>query len=492
MDKALQFSFIRPQPIKVRIPNMGPKVDFVTGETARALVETSLNKGEMEYQALRQGAVALFSPLDNMLPSKLENIQKGVTALMSSIEVNIVKEPLYILISTTLLETNYISSDKADRVMWLYHLLSLINGEVGPTLNPRKESSGTTVWQGKRVPFHVYGALQQTPANWDNAIIKFQDSASGQAVVKSGVLSQLAHFVRLPVDHLLDPGSEYGAKYMPIYQTVPILGQLLGLRDNLNNQFTFVKGQGWTPKNRTYLNSPNWKYLSTKYPLLIKNFYGGRQMLLTMMHINGGGFLTLDKLGNHLERVPQDVRMLAGLIGNTRLRKVIEAMNSTYDVLDKFASMLGDPTHTDPTEVSKAKAAAAEHRSIPFESSTYGWRMLKGKKDWHPGVDLAVYKKKVHSVGPGKVTYAQFNNGGYGNLVKILHDNGYETYYAHLSKLDVKKGDRVTDGQVIGVSGNTGGKSTGYHLHFEVRLAGNTIDPTDPSKSPFEISNLIS
>ncbi|MBR0331961.1 MAG: peptidoglycan DD-metalloendopeptidase family protein, partial [Alistipes sp.] len=65
---------------------------------------------------------------------------------------------------------------------------------------------------------------------------------------------------------------------------------------------------------------------------------------------------------------------------------------------------------------------------------------------------------------------------GYGNLVIIRHDNGLETYYGHLSEISVKPNEWVTAGQVIGKGGNTG-RSTGSHLHFEMRYKGQTFDP---------------
>ncbi|MBR2168855.1 MAG: peptidoglycan DD-metalloendopeptidase family protein, partial [Alistipes sp.] len=70
-------------------------------------------------------------------------------------------------------------------------------------------------------------------------------------------------------------------------------------------------------------------------------------------------------------------------------------------------------------------------------------------------------------------TYVRY---GYGNLVVIRHDNGLETYYAHLSEINVKPNQWVTAGQVIGKGGNTG-RSTGSHLHNEIRYKGQTFDP---------------
>ena len=97
----------------------------------------------------------------------------------------------------------------------------------------------------------------------------------------------------------------------------------------------------------------------------------------------------------------------------------------------------------------------------------------------HAGLDIASSNgTPIYAVADGEVTYAQFNNGGYGYLVKISHGNGVETYYAHCSKLYVSAGQTVTAGTCIAAVGSTG-HSTGNHLHFEVRIDGSTVNPQD-------------
>jgi murein DD-endopeptidase MepM/ murein hydrolase activator NlpD len=94
----------------------------------------------------------------------------------------------------------------------------------------------------------------------------------------------------------------------------------------------------------------------------------------------------------------------------------------------------------------------------------------------HEGVDFkAAVGTPVQSVADGRVVKAG-QETGYGNVVKIDHPGGFETVYAHLSKLDVHAGQQVTAGQVIAKSGNTGW-STGAHLHFEFHTNGRVVDP---------------
>ena len=78
----------------------------------------------------------------------------------------------------------------------------------------------------------------------------------------------------------------------------------------------------------------------------------------------------------------------------------------------------------------------------------------------------------------GTVTYAGCINWGYGCHVIINHGNGYETLYGHMQRLDVNPGDAVSQGQQVGVMGSTG-RSTGTHLHFEIRSGGTLLNPLD-------------
>jgi murein DD-endopeptidase MepM/ murein hydrolase activator NlpD len=96
---------------------------------------------------------------------------------------------------------------------------------------------------------------------------------------------------------------------------------------------------------------------------------------------------------------------------------------------------------------------------------------------WHNGIDFSTpIGTSVKSSWGGVVRYAGYNSGGYGNVVVVRHDNGLETLYAHLSRIDVKINQRIEHGFVIGLSGNTG-HSTGPHLHYEIRFLDNAINP---------------
>lgn len=100
----------------------------------------------------------------------------------------------------------------------------------------------------------------------------------------------------------------------------------------------------------------------------------------------------------------------------------------------------------------------------------------KRRRRMHYGIDIDLETgDKVHAAFEGMVRYAKYNPS-YGNLVVVRHPNGLETYYAHLSQINVSAGDYIQAGQVVGLGGNTG-RSYGAHLHFEVRFLGVPIDP---------------
>lgn len=112
-------------------------------------------------------------------------------------------------------------------------------------------------------------------------------------------------------------------------------------------------------------------------------------------------------------------------------------------------------------------------------SSYFGYRIdpIYKVKKLHEGLDFAAPKgTPVHVTGDGRVIMASRSRGGYGNEIRVDHGYGYVTVYAHLSAYKVKKGQRVKRGQVIGLVGNTG-KSTGPHLHYEVRKNDIPINP---------------
>jgi hypothetical protein len=130
---------------------------------------------------------------------------------------------------------------------------------------------------------------------------------------------------------------------------------------------------------------------------------------------------------------------------------------------------------------------------MPFDgriTSHYGWR--RGRM--HNGTDIDLHTgDTVRSAWGGKVRYAKYNTGGFGNLVVVRHHNGLETFYAHLDKHLVVPNQIVEAGEPLGLGGNTG-HSYGSHLHFEVRFYDIPMDPEniiDFDKKEVRDENLL-
>lgn len=113
-----------------------------------------------------------------------------------------------------------------------------------------------------------------------------------------------------------------------------------------------------------------------------------------------------------------------------------------------------------------------------------------GRLAMHTGVDFAeISGTPVHATGPGRVISAG-RNAGYGLMVEVDHGGGLTSRYAHLSRILVKEGDIIEEGQVVGRVGTTG-RSTGPHLHYEVRRFGRPVDPMPYLKAGAEIRALL-
>ncbi|MBD3276249.1 MAG: peptidoglycan DD-metalloendopeptidase family protein [Candidatus Marinimicrobia bacterium] len=197
-----------------------------------------------------------------------------------------------------------------------------------------------------------------------------------------------------------------------------------------------------------------------------------------------------------MPEVEKDIRKLG--IGGTRYDKSTELdflvpFDSTkvsdllFDI-DKLARMVNleqisyrslDSTFRRKTAETNA-APAIRPIKIGYFTDIYGYRRdpFTGERTFHHGLDMgAPTGTPIYATADGVVRYAK-RRGGYGLVISLKHDYGYETVYAHMSKFSVKPGQRVKRGDVIGEVGNTG-RSTASHLHYEVRLGGVPVNPVN-------------
>lgn len=161
-------------------------------------------------------------------------------------------------------------------------------------------------------------------------------------------------------------------------------------------------------------------------------------------------------------------------------REAIEAQKAAEEEAARLAAEQAQSWNSvsvDYTEYSGGKVTyPLDPEVYSYMSSPYGWRVLYGIEEFHLGVDLACAAgTDILAAASGTVVLSQFHYS-YGNYVIIDHGDGFSTLYAHMSSSNVSVGDFVGAGQVIGWVGLTG-RTFGYHLHFETRENGSTVDP---------------
>ena len=152
--------------------------------------------------------------------------------------------------------------------------------------------------------------------------------------------------------------------------------------------------------------------------------------------------------------------------------------------VSRAGDALGAPVDLVSSSMSQSSVAGLANipRNLPLTTarltSRFGMRFdpVAGGHRMHSGVDLAAAEgTPVTAPEDGIVSFSNWS-GGYGMLVAVEHASGFQTRFAHLSRLSVRPGQQVRKGQLLGLVGSTG-RSTGPHLHYEVRHRGRAVDP---------------
>jgi murein DD-endopeptidase MepM/ murein hydrolase activator NlpD len=191
----------------------------------------------------------------------------------------------------------------------------------------------------------------------------------------------------------------------------------------------------------------------------------------------------------HVQRQNQEIQQLIGVQPKTQktaeVRHNLDALElataqtvQESNLLRRLTMHVLNVRHLQ--ELARARALADIPSIDPVDGAEvvgcYCYRSYPDN-EFHPGVDLgADYGDVVHAAAAGTVASAGWD-GGYGEKIDIDHGNGYHTWYAHLSKMEVAPGEYVHKGQEIGLVGSSG-FSTGPHLHYQVMLDGSPVDPT--------------
>jgi murein DD-endopeptidase MepM/ murein hydrolase activator NlpD len=199
-------------------------------------------------------------------------------------------------------------------------------------------------------------------------------------------------------------------------------------------------------------------------------------------------------LQNSMDRLPAMVknRAMGGPTATAALASMTPGLTSpenTFGLLKDLLQGLESRLQLVRSDVDKRNQLAAATPSIwpthGWLSSTMGNRAdpLTGERDFHPGLDISADKgDPVYATADGKVTNASMA-GNYGNLITLDHGFGLETRYGHLSAFKVRMGQDVKRGDLLGLVGSTG-RTTGSHLHYEVRANGRILNPLQLLQNP--------
>jgi murein DD-endopeptidase MepM/ murein hydrolase activator NlpD len=186
---------------------------------------------------------------------------------------------------------------------------------------------------------------------------------------------------------------------------------------------------------------------------------------------------TLPSMGQDLlaRQAPIDRKMKE--VDSVALQRLIFTESFDNPSSDLYEDWDNMHAHSKVTELPDSFRISLKNFCMPTDSrvltSNFGSRW--GRQ--HKGLDIKVYiGDTIRAAFSGKVRVVRYEGRGYGKYVVIRHNNGLETYYAHMSKQLVEEDQEVRAGDPIGLGGNTG-RSTGSHLHFETRLCGVALNP---------------
>jgi len=221
----------------------------------------------------------------------------------------------------------------------------------------------------------------------------------------------------------------------------------------------------------------------------------GRQQIAVLNNLEE----RVDTKARHMRSVLTDLGVgVAKTPADTNVGGPYEALRAPRPSASAFARQLYriNVARAEINQYARTLVAVPVRKPVTGEvdmSSPFGMRMdpFNGRPAIHTGIDLrGDVGEPVHATATGKVTNAG-REGGYGKLVEINHGNGLATRYGHLSRIDVKVGQFVRIGEVIGRIGSTG-RSTGPHLHYETRVNGEAVDPQQFLRAGVRLGSALS
>ena len=192
----------------------------------------------------------------------------------------------------------------------------------------------------------------------------------------------------------------------------------------------------------------------------------------------------------YLEKMPNSKLLIDMAKRLESVQKQLAVQSNSLDEVANIAKEKEKLLHSIPA------IQPVQNKDLKHMASGYGWRsdpFTKTKK-FHYGMDFtAPTGTPVYASGDGVVTRADSNSAGYGEHIRIDHGFGYESLYAHLSQYNVRPGQKVKRGDIIGYIGNSG-RSSGPHLHYEIKKDGEHLNPINfyyGSLTPEEYAEML-
>lgn len=434
----------------------------------------ALNQSERDFvdkQGMRKelkNASSEESPIKDLLPWVIAPIIGTVALkkLRRLVESSMFKAKRSLLINAlrqTFLALDAFGAKAKDRELWFLHMLTLATAESG--LNPQAVNNTIVHYEGKRLKSFTYGLLQQTKSNWNSSTLVVRRFIPVLSTLPT--IQLVSKTLGLTPGQLLTPSNQLGPNTPDMYQVGPNVGALFNIKNYIDEHFHYYKGS-WIALTQEIAGSRNWYNITINPKLkpILKDFYLGRQLIVTLLHVNGFGFYKAKQL-YHTDRLQTDP-----LIFNQLLNE-----DTKWDFLP----------NGDIKPPAKALGAGV----------TSGFYRKSGA--YHGGFDVHAPKgTNIYAVNDGIVTFAGWQNAsnkkeGYGRYVEIKHPDGYVTRYAHLDSFNVKKNDFVTSGTKIGESDNSGHVTSGNaHLHYEIVKNGKRLDPNEYLNTNYDYKRTVS
>ncbi len=177
-----------------------------------------------------------------------------------------------------------------------------------------------------------------------------------------------------------------------------------------------------------------------------------------------------------LENLDRNSELVGVTLRLDKLSRMAYVQSKSFDEVGEMARRAGDMASHIPAICPLSTAPGSFHLSSPF-----GYRSdpITGVSKFHSGMDFACPPgNTIYAVGDGVIEDADSEFFGYGNIVIVNHGFGYKSRYAHMSRIDVRPGQKVTRGTVLGETGQSG-RVTGPHLHFEILYRDDFVNPYD-------------